>query len=95
MTAWRASRRLRRALVTRDCYVRSGPRSNQGSCSNGSSALVAITLTLVGSTWVHAQIFGLHIGQLRQLRTECIEVQSRDLFIKPFRQHIDAERIAL
>ncbi len=52
-------------------------------------SLVAIVLRLVRAVLRHADIVGLLIGQLRNLRADALKMQPRDLLVKVFGEHVN------
>src|SRR5882757_1248288 len=59
------------------------------------SRLVSVLVGLVRTLRLDADIPRLHVGQLRQLRAELGELQSRHFFIEMLWQYIDADGILL
>src|SRR3954469_2939469 len=70
--------------------IRARPRgASAGSSTSGFRELVAIVLGLVRALDRHADVGGLLGRQLRELRTERVEVQTRDLLVEVLRQDVD------
>src|SRR5439155_4202735 len=59
------------------------------------SASVAVMLRLVGPLDRHAEIGGLLLGELGQLRADFLEVKSRDFLVEMLRQAVDADRVGV
>src|ERR1700679_1386941 len=57
--------------------------------------LVAILIGFVRTLFLHPDIAGLGVGQLRQLRAELRELQARDFLIEMLGQHVHADRVFL
>src|SRR5689334_13251253 len=56
---------------------------------------VSVLLRLVGPGDLDAQVGGLVGGQLGELHTERVQVQTGDLLVEVLRQHVDADRVLL
>src|SRR5690554_2438413 len=56
---------------------------------------VAVVVRLVRAFLGHADVRGLLVGQLRQLRVELLQLQPCDLLVEVLGQRVDAHRVAL
>src|SRR6478609_661884 len=56
---------------------------------------VSVLVRLVRTRDVDAEVLGLDVGQGRQLHSEGVEVEARDLLVEVLRQHVDADRVVL
>ena len=60
----------------------------------GADRLVPIVLGLVGAADGDAEVGGLFLRELRQLRPDLLEVQAGDLLVEVLRQAVDVHLVA-
>src|SRR3954469_11292821 len=68
--------------------IRASPCGASAGSSTSGFRLIAVMLALVRALDRHADVGGLLGRQLGELRTECVEVQPRDLLVEVLREDV-------